>query len=152
MKSIAENIILTVDAAADKLEPIPADVARRKVSSEVWSVKELIGHLLDSAVNNHHRFVRAQERDPLRFPKYEQNDWVVAQDYNASPWPELVTLWKLYNHHLARVIAYIPKEKLKVVCHIGDYEPVTLEYLIVDYLEHLQHHLRQIRERIKSAS
>lgn len=151
MRHIAEQLVSTVDTAAEDLTKMPSDLVRYKASAEVWSVQELIGHLMDSAVNNHHRFIRAQEKAPLRFPKYEQNEWVMAQNYNASPWLELVTLWKLYNHHLARVITHIPQEKLKVLCHIGAYEPVTLEYLIVDYLEHLQHHLRQIRERIDSA-
>ncbi len=151
MTHIAENLVNTVDAAAQNLKNVAPHIVQYKSSTEVWSVQELIGHLLDSAVNNHHRFIRAQETAPLVFPKYEQNAWVATQDYNTSPWPELLTLWQLYNHHLAHVIARIPPDKRKVICHIGAYDPVTLEYLIVDYLDHLQHHLRQIDERVTSA-
>lgn len=152
MTHIAEHLVNTVDEAAQNLKTIGPQIVQYKSAPSVWSVQELIGHLLDSAVNNHHRFIRAQETAPLVFPKYEQNAWVEAQDYNTSPWPELLTLWQLYNHHLAQVIAKIPQDKRKVICHIGSYEPVTLEYLVVDYLDHLQHHLRQIDERLKSAT
>ena len=151
MTHIAEQLIDTVNAAAIELHNISPDLASHKASPDVWSVQELIGHLLDSAVNNHHRFIRAQASDPLIFPKYEQDEWVRTQAYNTSPWPELVKLWQLYNLHLAQVIAHIPQHKRKVICHIEPYDPVTLEYLIVDYLDHLKHHLRQIQERIKSA-
>ena len=119
----------------------------------MWSVKEIVGHLIDSAANNHQRFVRAQHAQRLEFAGYEQNLWVRSQDYQSYPWHELVDFWMLYNRHLAYVITRVPAAALKISCRIGDDKPVTLGFLIEDYLRHLRHHVRQIgrascRERV----
>ena len=108
-----------------------------------WSKKEILGHLLDSAVNNHHRFIRAQQVEELTFPAYAQDHWVRSQGYGERPWPELVDLWRLYNRHLAHVISLIPEEKLAVMCMIGPDEPVSLGYLIEEYMVHMRHHLQE---------
>ena len=69
-----------------------------------WTPKEVIGHLIDSASNNHGRFVRAAISDEMVFPGYEQDQWVRTQRYNECPWMDLVSLWLGYNNHIARVI------------------------------------------------
>ena len=109
-----------------------------------WSVKEIIGHLIDSAANNHHRFIRARQEEIFVFPNYEQAFWVNAQHYNKSDWPFLLELWKNYNMHLATVIDTIPQDQQQTECRIGNYEPVTLEFLCEDYVDHIKHHLKQI--------
>ena len=148
---VANELMNAVEAAAPKLAALKDKVVSRKPAPERWSVKEILGHLVDSAANNHQRFIRAQEVDVLVFPKYEQDSWVSKQDYNNSSWPELVELWRLYNRHLAQVISRIPEEKLAVECRIGPNEAVTLQYLIEDYLAHLKHHLDQINDLSGSA-
>ena len=109
-----------------------------------WSKKEILGHLTDSAANNHHRFVRAQLVDELDFPSYEQARWVERQDYANADWREQLTLWRAYNLHLARVIERIPKAALSRRCHIADEGVMTLGELVEGYLTHLRHHLRQL--------
>lgn len=148
-ESVADELVKTVDAAAARLRELADQQVSRKPAPDRWCVKEILGHLVDSAVNNHHRFVRAQEVGSLEFPKYFQDSWVSRQGYSDSDWPPLVELWRLYNRHLAHVVRRVPAAKLVVVCRIGPYEPVTLGYLIEDYLVHLQHHLRQIEERLR---
>ena len=110
--------------------------------------KEVLGHLIDSAANNHQRFVRAQQTDTLTLPGYEQNHWVQSQGYQDADWPHLVALWTHLNLHLADVITRIPPATYAVPCVIGDSEAVTLEFVIVDYLRHLKHHMAQIRARL----
>ena len=125
----------------------PAAAARRPQPG-AWSAKEVLGHLIDSAANNHQRFVRAQQADALMLPGYEQNHWVESQGYQAADWSHLVTLWGHLNLHLADVIARIPPATYGVSCVIGDSKPMTLEVLVVDYLRHLEHHAAQIRSRL----
>ena len=84
-----------------------ADVSKSRGAGK-WSRKEILGHLIDSAANNHTRFVRAAGQDDLIFPGYAQDDWVRAQNYAAAPWNEVVTLWHSYNRHIARVMAAVP--------------------------------------------
>lgn len=109
-----------------------------------WSKKEILGHLIDSASNNHQRFVRAQLSSEIKLPEYDQESWVRAQAYQTESWENLVQLWKSYNLHLLHVAAAIPDDKLNSLCFIGENEPATLEFLFDDYVHHLRHHLEQI--------
>jgi hypothetical protein len=116
-----------------------------------WSVKEILGHLIDSAANNHQRFVRAQLQRELVFPSYEQDRWVAVQGHSERPFAELVALWDALNRHVAHVVARIPAEKVETPCRIGDGPAVTLEFVARDYVRHLRHHLEQILEPEKAA-
>ncbi|HLB10883.1 MAG TPA: DinB family protein [Gemmatimonadaceae bacterium] len=144
-----------VFAATPRLSSISEADASRPRSNGKWSRKEIVGHLIDSATNNHGRFVRAQFGDDLVSPTYDQDAWVRVQNYIRAPWAELVTLWSQYNLHLTRVIAAIPPEarsRRRFHHNLHDVafrtipasEPATLEYLIQDYVVHLEHHLAQI--------
>jgi hypothetical protein len=150
---------LTVSDVAVELRAVAGSFSRellavdpvasaRRPDAKTWSPKEVLGHLIDSAANNHQRFVRAQETDALTLPGYEQDHWVRVQGYQDAEWTHLVALWTHVNLHLADVIARIPRDRYPVPCTIGGSEPVTLEFVIVDYLRHLRHHVAQIRERI----
>jgi hypothetical protein len=147
IEALASGLLQIVDEAAAELRSVSEESAAAKPSPGVWSVKELVGHLIDSAANNHQRFVRAQHLQHLEFPGYEQNLWMRSQDYQSRPWRELVDFWVLYNRHLAHVIRHVPAAALDVCCRIGEGESVTLRFLIEDYLRHLRHHLSQIAER-----
>lgn len=149
MIEVAKELSRIVEQASAELRQVAPANARQRPAADKWSVQEILGHLIDSAANNHQRFVRAQDVDVLAFPKYEQNTWVARQGYQDSPWPQLIDLWRSYNLHLAHVISRIPAEKLSVECRIEPYEPVTLQFLAEDYVVHLEHHLRTIRQLIK---
>jgi hypothetical protein len=144
VKALSEALLAAVDAAEPGLRSLADDEARRPVLGGGWSSKELIGHLIDSAANNHQRFVRAGLTGMLEFPGYDTDGNVRVQAVQEADWPTLVTLWASYNRYLAHVIAHLPEEKLGAWCRIGNTEPVTLEFLATDYLAHLKHHLGQI--------
>jgi hypothetical protein len=114
-----------------------------------WSSKEELGHLIDSATNNHVRFVRAAIEPEMHGPKYAQEDWVSMHAYQDMPWSSIVAFWVQYNTFIADVIARIPDNKLTTLCFIGDGEPVTLRFLIEDYMLHAQHHLDHLLRREK---
>jgi hypothetical protein len=156
MKDALEDFGRTIEAAATRLLSLSEAESERRGAGGGWSAKETLGHLIDSAANNHQRFVRAQFRDDLDFAGYEQDEWVAAQHYQEAAWPRLVELWRLYNLHLLHVVSRIPAEKLLqprsphslhriAFKRLDETEAATLEYLIRDYLEHLKHHLEQIQ-------
>ncbi len=145
---IVDEFLSLVGSTAHQLEQLDPDRAKHKPAADRWSIQEVLGHLIDSAANNHQRFVRAQQLEELAFPAYEQEKWVATQCYNEASWPDLVDLWRCYNLHIAHVIRHVSPDALSVVCRIGANEPVTLLFLIEDYVVHLQHHLQQIAQRL----
>ena len=145
----------TIVSATARLRNIPETQSGQKSAPDEWSAKETIGHLIDSAANNHQRFVRAQFTDDLVFTGYEQDQWINSQMYRDESWSEVIQLWSSYNLHLVHVASAIPEDVLtkprsrhtldQIAFHLVDKnDPTTLEYLIRDYLDHLRHHLDQL--------
>ena len=145
----------TIESASTRLLEISDERSALPRVEGKWSRKQIIGHLIDSAANNHSRFVRAQFSDELVFPGYEQNAWVDAQQYQEKDWSELVQLWKLYNRHILHIIKVTPEEtrtklrakhNLHVIASdkLSPDEPVTLDWFMRDYLDHMKKHLGQI--------
>lgn len=107
-----------------------------------WSKKEILGHLVDSATNNHQRFVRGQfEANPEI--RYNQNKWNEFSYYQDIDSKQIISFWTIYNKQLIEIIKRIPTENLTKQIRIGE-TLLTLEFLIIDYVEHLEHHLRQL--------
>jgi len=144
MQNVANALRDRVSKAAPQLRAVSDASAAVKPAPERWSKKEILGHLIDSACNNHQRFVRAQLQGSLTFPGYEQEGWARCQGYANSDWRLLIGLWEAYNRHLADVIERLPADAQANVCHIGAYEPATLAWLVEDYVVHMDHHLAQL--------
>jgi hypothetical protein len=144
MERFASELVETVETVSKKLVTISEEAAASRPSSNEWSQKEIVGHLIDSASNNHHRFVRAQQEAELIFPPYAQEQWVKLQDHNGNSWRRLVALFRLYNLHLAHIIRCIPAKMHAAVCRIGSNKPATLAFLVEDYLRHLKQHVKQL--------
>ena len=109
-----------------------------------WSRKEVLGHLVDSAANNHSRFVLAQLAGPLQMRAYDQDAWVRLSAYQHLSSAELLALWTTYNRFFLHLLVQIPEETLAVECFTPNANPVTLCWLINDYVLHLEHHVQQI--------
>jgi hypothetical protein len=155
MQDYVRDLIETVDEAGPRLLALgDAENARRPAPGK-WSPREIVGHLIDSASNNHRRFVVAPSGAHLVFDGYDQDEWVAAGHYQDAPWPELVTLWAAFNRHLSRVMASasiddLTRPRARHNLHelawqpIAADRPATLDEFMRDYVAHLQHHLRQL--------
>jgi hypothetical protein len=155
MQDFLNDFRETINASAARLSQIPADKSEQPRAAGKWSPKEIIGHLIDSASNNHQRFVRAQFTDDLVFAGYEQEGWVRVQGYQSETWSDLIDLWKLYNHHILHLMSRIPEETRMKPRHkhnlhqiasesLSESEPVTLDWFMRDYVDHMKKHLGQI--------
>ena len=151
----ARRLRAALAAAEPRLRAISDQQSAQPLAPGKWSARQVIGHLIDSAGNNHQRFVRASLQDDMVFPGYAQEQWVELQRYQDTPWSELLTLWGAFNRHLANVMAAIPNEtRERVRSHhnldeIATYPPAhpaeaTLEYFMRDYVDHLERHMRQV--------
>ena len=144
MKKLSEKLLFVIETAEPRLRAVSASESANPLLSGGWSRKQVIAHLIDSASNNHQRFVRAAQQASLDFPGYDQDGNMRVQVPQEADWPLLVSLWAAYNRYLAHVIAHLPASKLETPCRIGSDKPVTLDFLARDYLTHLLHHLGQI--------
>jgi len=153
--SAGEMLRQAVERGAARLRGLSDEASRVHPAPGKWSPREVIGHLIDSASNNHGRFVRAQLADEMIFPGYEQDAWVTVQRYEDVPWEELIALWSGFNRHIAHVMdCASDHERMRPRTRhnfhrisfnpVDEHVPATLDYFMRDYVEHLEHHLRQI--------
>ncbi|HMD16747.1 MAG TPA: DinB family protein [Terriglobales bacterium] len=127
-----------------RLEKISNDTAESKPTPSSWSPKEELGHLLDSAANNHQRIVRAQFEDKLAMPGYEQNRWVAVHAYLRRDWNELIELWQAFNQQLLAAAEAVPDSAWSHTLTVAGSGPLTLQFVFDDYVAHMLHHLRHI--------
>src|SRR5271169_2790413 len=134
MKELSEKLLSVIEGAEPRLRAITALESSKPILSGGWSRKQVIAHLIDSASNNHQRFVRAALQASLEFPGYDQEGNVRVQAPQDADWTLLVSLWADYNRYLAHIVAHLPASKLETPCRIGSREPVTLGLIATDYL------------------
>lgn len=139
-----------VGEALPRLRALSDEGTARQPAPGVWSARQILGHLIDSAANNHARFVRGGGQDGLSLPGYDQDAWVAAGGYQERPWPDVLALWEAYQFQLAHVISRLSPAQLAHTLSVGGGEPVTLGWLAEDYVRHQLHHLAQVWERTGS--
>ncbi|HEX9884891.1 MAG TPA: DinB family protein [Longimicrobiales bacterium] len=151
----------TVEDAFASLSSWAEPHVSRRPGEGRWSAKEILGHLVDAASNNHQRFVRALLKDDLVFAGYDQDEWVRLQAYQEGDWVEILSLWRGFNLRLVDLAARIPADALNRARYLHNLhliawravpedEPTTLEYLFRDYLAHLEHHLDEMERLLGS--
>ena len=149
MKPEATQLFEIIQKARPELQAIDEESASfkpNKPKEDQWSMKEIIGHLIDSAATNHQRFVRLQNAAESVSIVYDQEFWVKTQAYQAENWLDLVELWYFYNKHLAHIVENLNQAMLDNKCDLGYPEKVTLSFVVKDYIRHLEHHLKQINQ------
>jgi hypothetical protein len=148
-----QEILSLIEEWEPKLLALSADVIMFRLNDECWTIKETVGHMVDSASNNIHRIIHLQyQPSPLIYPDYANlgnNDrWVEIQNYQTENWYDLVQLWKYSNLHIVHVINNVNMDKLDGEWITALNERVPLKAMIIDYLRHFKLHLSEIDELI----
>ena len=133
-----------IQVVPGRLEHISRDAVEAKATPSAWSPKEELGHLLDSAANNHQRIVWAQLDDTPALPGYEQNRWILVNAYQSRDWRELIEIWRALNRQLLAAAEAAPESAWSRTLTVAGSEPVTLEFVFDDYVAHMMHHLHHI--------
>ncbi|MCA1946234.1 MAG: DinB family protein [Desulfovibrio sp.] len=143
----ARRIVADMQALLDST---PLAAAHVRVAADAWTLGEIVGHLIDSASNNHQRFARLRLGNLDGFPGYKAEAWVLAQDYAACDFPMLAGLWTQYNALLLHLAATTPAAALGHVWRRPDHAggPLTLEFLVADYYDHLRLHCQHYGDRL----
>lgn len=143
----ARNAVTTFQ---ELLDNTPPELAHVRVTSSAWTLTEIVGHLVDSAGNNHQRFARLRFGDLEGFPAYAAEPWVRVQEYDACDFAMLAGLWTNYNAFLLHLAETTPQEALGNVWKNGA-EALSLKFLINDYYRHLEGHTGHYRDRLTEA-
>jgi hypothetical protein len=133
-----------LERVPERLEGLPESLVGIKPGESKWSRKEELGHLLDSAANNHQRIVRAQLEDKPAMPGYDQTGWVALHDYQHRDWGELIGVWKAFNRQLLAAAEAVPESGWPRTLTVRGSEPLTLQFVFEDYIAHMVHHLEHI--------
>jgi len=134
-------LINEIPLRLNKLAPSQVEL---KPSLSKWSPKQELGHLLDSAANNHQRIVRTQLEDSPKMPGYDGDAWVELHGYQQRNWEEMIELWRALDLQLLTAAEAAPDPAWSRTCTIADSLPLTLKFVFEDYLEHMIHHLKHI--------
>ena len=145
MEDTAQLLLDAVDKAYGLMQSITETDAAIKPAANKWSKKEILGHLVDSALNNQQKFVRTLLANPsTEFVGYDQDAWVAVQQYNTQRWENILSLWVMANKHLAHIMQTTDASKLNHSITVNGKGPYSLKFIMHDYVEHLKHHLGQI--------
>lgn len=145
---VTQGILQVIETEEKYLNQLPEDVISSKRNKQDRTIKQILGHLIDSASNNHQRMVRLQYNENLIFPDYRQDNdlWIALQDYQQADWGNLIQLWKFYNLHIIQVIDSADHSKLSNYWSDFEGTKVTLQEMIEGYLGHLHLHINEIHE------
>jgi hypothetical protein len=143
---LAQLLRQTIDREIPGLRALSDEQAGRAPKPGAWSPKQELGHLIDSAANNHMRFVVTSVEGGYEGAGYPQDRWVEVHGYQDLAWLDIVELWFRYNVLIAQLVARLPEERMDCRCVVGS-TAVTLRFLIEDYVQHLQHHVDHVLSR-----
>jgi hypothetical protein len=150
---ITRGVLTLIDEWENKLLELPYNVITKRRNSQNRTIKQILGHMIDSASNNTHRIVHLQyQESPLRFPNYASNGnndrWIAIQNYQEEDWRTLVNLWMYSNLHIVHVIKNVDASKSDNQWYYSDDRLISLKDGILDYLRHFKLHLDEIDDLI----
>lgn len=150
MKEQAAALQEVIDRYSKLFQGIGDATAGIVLAQDKWSLKQILGHLIDSASNNHQRILRLKQDSELHFPDYEAFSWLDASDYNSFTFSHLTQMFVLYNRHLAQLIVGLPENVLsnQWIVTWGDVGSINLKDLVIHYVDHLETHYTHFRERL----
>ena len=154
-EKITQGIVSLIRIWEDKLKDLPVEVITHRRNKQNRTIKQILGHLIDSASNNTHRYIHLQyQESPLSFPNYATNGnndrWIAIQNYQDENWLNMIQLWKYINLHLVHVIQNINDNKIDQVWIASDDVKISLEDQVIYYLKHFELHLAEIDELINN--
>ena len=148
-QQISEDLSKLISNWEVKLASLPERTIANRVNSQNRNIRQIIGHMVDSATNNTHRIIHMHyQKSPVAYPDYANlgnNDrWIAIQNYQEEDWGELVRLWAAVNRHMVHLIRQVDEAKLNQIWTSALKDRITLKEMITDYPQHFKLHLNEI--------
>lgn len=151
MKNIDKELNSIIETFKNDYLNLNESLTEIKISDDKWTLKEIIGHLIDSASNNHQRFIRLKLSDELEFPDYKNGEWLQISNYNNMKFTEILSLFFYYNKLMINIISNIDEKSLNNRWNVAWDENssfITLEELANHYVKHIKIHMSHFKERL----
>jgi hypothetical protein len=151
MENVYNELNSAVNVFFKKYKDLDNEITSKRLSADKWTLKEIMGHLIDSASNNHQRFVRLQIVNELIFPGYgkDNSKWLEIEKHNEMNFSDIILLWKQYNVLIGNIIKEVDDSKLENYWIKSDGDKVTLKDLMIDYVRHLKDHVRHFEQTLE---
>ena len=151
--SICQELSILINEWEDKLTQLPTEVITERRNIQDRTIKQIVGHMVDSASNNTHRIIHLQyQESPCNYPDYanlgNNERWIAIQNYQDEDWDSMIQLWKYSNLHILHVIRNIHADKLENIWISALGDKITLRDMVIDYPRHFKLHLDEINELI----
>lgn len=151
MNKIAIELGEIIEIYKNDFSGLDEQITSLRISQDKWTLKEIVGHLIDSASNNHQRFIRFQLSEVLEFPDYKNSEWLRVQKHQNMKFSELLLLFYYYNKLIINIILNLDEKCLENRWNINwdeDSQYITFESLLNHYVNHMKSHLTHFRERL----
>ena len=151
MKDVYLELNSIINDFYSRYKDLDNETASKRPGADKWTLKEIVGHLIDSASNNQQRFVRLQIVDELVFPGYgkDNSKWLEIEKYNELNFSDIILLWKQYNVLIGNIIKEVDESKLGNYWSKSDGDKITLKDLMIDYVRHLKDHIKHFEETLE---
>jgi len=151
MKDVYLELNSIINDFYNKYKGLDNEIASKRPGTDRWTLKEIVGHLIDSASNNHQRFVRLQIANELIFPGYgkDNSKWLEIEKYNELNFSDIVLLWKQYNVLIGNIIKEVDESKLGNYWKKPDGDKIALKDLMIDYVRHIKEHVKHFEETLE---
>jgi hypothetical protein len=159
MKEFLENALKNIVGIESELSTVNENATTYRPAIDKWSANEILGHLIDSAINNQRRFVLMQLQNNLIFEGYDQDKWVQMQQYWQRDWKDLLNTWAVLNKNIVFILENVNPglwqrnfsvHNLHKIAwqKVPENEPAMISYFVKDYFGHIVHHMKQIYRQL----
>ncbi len=154
ISTMTNELISLVNTWEPKLAGLDNKLLSQRKNSQNRTIKQILGHLIDSISNNIHRSVHLQyQKSPFEFPNYASlgnNDrWIAIQNYQDEDWKVMIQLWKYSSFHFCHIEQNVDPSKLGNEWIAGPGKNIKLGEMLIDFLRHYKLHLSEIDDLIE---
>jgi hypothetical protein len=146
----ADDAIRTLTRQEDRVErvlsPLDDGHGGHRYAPGKWSVKELLGHVLDAERIFAYRLLRIARGDTTPLPGFDENAYVPAAQSDTRPLAELLREWHAVRTATIALVRGIPAGAWTSRGSANGYD-TTARALLYIILGHVEHHLNVLHTR-----
>lgn len=150
MKWVENDLLKQLEArtttAIDFYNTISEEVAQTTYAEGKWTLKEVLGHVIDTERIFTYRILAFARGETQALPGFEQDDYVKCGNFNNRTWQSLVNEFTLVRNSTLALIQSLPEDLTTREGNANGYK-FSIRALIALVTGHEMHHANIIQER-----